>query len=159
MALFPPLVAGSTISLPWRPSPNRNSTSFVAFTVGVPKDEGGLTVEEEVIAGKREEKEEQKELAGMNIPSSVDLRRSVPRDRLAGLLANVKPQIYHDPSVRGPGSHSYAAPSLSPSSSLSPCVPLPVLRQLSCSCLLCPFHCAHVANHYGNEGEMVAFEQ
>lgn len=37
-------------------------------------------------------------------------RKSVPKDRFPTLFATLKTQIYHDPSTRGPGSHTYASP-------------------------------------------------
>lgn len=50
----------------------------------------------------------------MTPPSAMDQRRSLPRDRFPSLLANLKPQVYHDPSTRGLGPHAIRTIAWSP---------------------------------------------
>ncbi|KAI9840053.1 MAG: hypothetical protein M1819_000246 [Sarea resinae] len=45
-------------------------------------------------------------------------RRSVPKDRLSSLFSSFKTQTYHDPSTRGPGSHTMRTLAWSPTGSL-----------------------------------------
>lgn len=57
-------------------------------------------------------------------------RKAVPKDRFPALFATLKTQTYHDPSTRGPGSHTYASINPPCRVSLSPLISRAVSARL-----------------------------